>query len=45
MSRILRAAVTALRTEGIEDLLCHYPQVTAEVDSGYQGLCTRGVLV
>ena len=30
--------VTALRTEGIEDLLRHYPQVTAEVDSGYQGL-------
>jgi DDE superfamily endonuclease/Helix-turn-helix of DDE superfamily endonuclease len=29
---------TALRTEGIEDLLRHYPQVTAEVDSGYQGL-------
>jgi DDE superfamily endonuclease/Helix-turn-helix of DDE superfamily endonuclease len=30
--------VTALRTEGIEDLLRHYPQVTAEVDTGYQGL-------
>jgi hypothetical protein len=29
---------TALRTEGIEDLLRRYPQVTAEVDSGYQGL-------
>jgi hypothetical protein len=29
---------TALRTEGIEDLLRHYPDVTAEVDSGYQGL-------
>jgi hypothetical protein len=30
--------VTALRTEGIEDLLRHYPDVTADVDSGYQGL-------
>ena len=30
--------VTALRTEGIEDLLRHYPDVSAEVDSGYQGL-------
>src|SRR6476646_5849547 len=29
---------TALRTEGIEDLLRAYPQVTADVDSGYQGL-------
>jgi hypothetical protein len=29
---------TALRTEGIEDLLRHYPDVTADVDSGYQGL-------
>jgi hypothetical protein len=29
---------TALRTEGIEDLLRHYPEVTADVDSGYQGL-------
>jgi len=29
---------TALRTEGIEDLLRHYPEVTAGVDSGYQGL-------
>lgn len=29
---------TALRTEGIEDLLRHYPNVKAEVDSGYQGL-------
>jgi len=29
---------TALRTEGIEDLLHHYPRVTADVDSGYQGL-------
>jgi hypothetical protein len=30
--------VTALRTEGIEDLLRARPDVTAEVDSGYQGL-------
>jgi hypothetical protein len=30
--------VTALRTEGIEDLLRHYPDVTADADSGYQGL-------
>jgi DDE superfamily endonuclease/Helix-turn-helix of DDE superfamily endonuclease len=30
--------ITALRTEGIENLLRHYPQVTADVDSGYQGL-------
>ncbi len=30
--------VTALRTEGIEDLLQHYPQVSCEVDSGYPGL-------
>lgn len=30
--------VTALRTEGIEDLLRRHPSVTAEVDSGYQGL-------
>lgn len=30
--------VTAMRTEGIEDLLLHYPKVQAEVDSGYQGL-------
>ena len=29
---------TALRTEGIEDLLRAYPEVTADVDSGYQGL-------
>jgi hypothetical protein len=29
---------TALRTEGIEDLLRRYPDVTADVDSGYQGL-------
>ena len=29
---------TAVRTEGIEDLLRHYPDVPAEVDSGYQGL-------
>src|SRR5215469_14892868 len=28
----------ALRTEGIEDLLRQYPDVAAEVDSGYQGL-------
>jgi hypothetical protein len=30
--------VTALRTEGIEDLLRRHPDITAEVDSGYQGL-------
>lgn len=30
--------VTALRTEGIEDLLHRYPTVRAKVDSGYQGL-------
>jgi DDE superfamily endonuclease len=30
--------VTALRTEGIEDLLRQYPNVRARVDSGYQGL-------
>ena len=30
--------VTALRTEGIEDLLRRYPDVQAEVDAGYQGL-------
>jgi hypothetical protein len=30
--------VTALRTEGIEDLLRQYPTVRAKVDSGYQGL-------
>ncbi|MGH3520245.1 MAG: transposase family protein [Haloechinothrix sp.] len=30
--------VTALRTEGIEDLLRRYPDVEAEVDSGYAGL-------
>jgi hypothetical protein len=30
--------VTALRTEGIEDLLHRYPTVRARVDSGYQGL-------
>ena len=30
--------VTALRTEGIEDLLRRYPDVEAEVDAGYQGL-------
>jgi DDE superfamily endonuclease/Helix-turn-helix of DDE superfamily endonuclease len=30
--------VTAVRTEGIEDLLRRHPDVTAEVDSGYQGL-------
>ena len=29
---------TALRTEGIEDLLRHCPDVTADVHSGYQGL-------
>ena len=30
--------VTAMRTEGIEDLLRQYPKVKAKVDSGYQGL-------
>jgi DDE superfamily endonuclease/Helix-turn-helix of DDE superfamily endonuclease len=30
--------VTALRTEGIEDLLRQHPTVRARVDSGYQGL-------
>jgi DDE superfamily endonuclease len=30
--------VTALRTEGIEDLLRKYPKVKAKVDSGYRGL-------
>jgi hypothetical protein len=30
--------VTALRTEGIEDLLRAHPDVRAEVDAGYQGL-------
>jgi DDE superfamily endonuclease/Helix-turn-helix of DDE superfamily endonuclease len=30
--------VTAVRTEGIEDLLRAHPDVTAEVDTGYQGL-------
>jgi hypothetical protein len=30
--------VTALRTEGIEDLLRRYPSVQAEVDAAYQGL-------
>jgi hypothetical protein len=30
--------VTALRTEGIEDLLRHHPDVQAEVDAGYRGL-------
>jgi hypothetical protein len=30
--------VTALRSEGIEDLLRQYPKVRAKVDSGYQGL-------
>jgi hypothetical protein len=30
--------VTALRTEGIEDLLGNYPDVRIEVDSGYPGL-------
>ena len=29
---------TALRTEGIEDLLRRHPSVTADVNSGYQGL-------
>jgi DDE superfamily endonuclease len=29
---------TAVRTEGIEDLLRHYPDVAAEADSGYRGL-------
>jgi hypothetical protein len=30
--------VTALRSEGIEDLLHRYPKVKAEADAGYQGL-------
>lgn len=30
--------VTALRTEGIEDLLRAHPDLRAEVDTGYQGL-------
>jgi hypothetical protein len=30
--------VTALRTEGIEDLLRRHPGAAAEVDTGYQGL-------
>jgi DDE superfamily endonuclease/Helix-turn-helix of DDE superfamily endonuclease len=30
--------VTALRTEGIEDLLRAFPQVKVRVDAGYQGL-------
>jgi hypothetical protein len=30
--------VTALRTDGIEDLLRRHPGVKAEVDAGYQGL-------
>ena len=30
--------VTALRTDGIEDLLRRHPDVHAEADSGYQGL-------
>jgi DDE superfamily endonuclease len=30
--------VTAVRTEGIEDLLRQYPTVRAKVDSGYHGL-------
>jgi hypothetical protein len=30
--------VTALRTDGIEDLLRRHPGVRAEVDAGYQGL-------
>jgi DDE superfamily endonuclease/Helix-turn-helix of DDE superfamily endonuclease len=30
--------ITALRTAGIEDLLRRHPEVSAEVDAGYQGL-------
>jgi len=30
--------VTAVRTEGIEELLRAHPDVAAEVDTGYQGL-------
>ena len=30
--------ITALRTEGIEDLFRQYPGVKAKVDTGYQGL-------
>jgi hypothetical protein len=29
---------TAVRTEGIADLFCQYPQVKAKVDAGYRGL-------
>ncbi|WP_435807700.1 hypothetical protein [Streptomyces canus] len=29
---------TALKTEGIEDLLGQFPQVELSLDSGYQGL-------
>lgn len=29
---------TALQTDGIDDLLDHYPNVRAEMDSGYRGL-------
>jgi len=32
------ATPPALRVEGIDDQLQHYPQVTALVDAGYQGL-------
>ena len=32
------ARQTAVRTEGIEDLLRQHPEVTAEVDAGYHGL-------
>jgi hypothetical protein len=30
--------ITALRTEGIEDLLRRHPGVSAQVDTGYQAL-------
>jgi hypothetical protein len=32
--------ITALRTEGIEDLLRRHPGVSAQVDTGYQGLAS-----
>jgi hypothetical protein len=32
---------TALKTEGIDDLFEHYPQVKAMVDAGYRGLATQ----
>ncbi len=29
---------TAIKTEGIDDRLDHYPQVTSWMDAGYRGL-------